>query len=246
MTVLRYPRKLEFKPDSALRHKICVHFKTRFGVKGSEWPTLQDIDKRVPDTLPKWCKVRVKHGGDAIRGSDAMPNPDTSRDSSFVRVSSVRLMHLLPTSPPDHLLVQFSQLVDRNERFPKRPVLLERQVRYGQLHSIMVCTLPVSNLLRLTPQSQKLFLLAYITPVDTSVQRAGARTWPDATEEVVSYTETRETSIIVDVSSVECVVGRVKYKINGRARWGIIDRSGDGARTTFGEDEAWDDDEDNN
>lgn len=134
--------------------------------------------------------------------------------------------------------------MDLNERFPNRPVTLVRRIRYGELHSILICNLPISNLLRLKSTSQRNFLLAHISPVDTSVQRAGEVIWPDATGEPVSYTELRPlTSIVIDLSAVECVVGRIKYDLEGRERWGIIDRSGEGARTTFGEDDAWDEDD---
>ncbi|KIO21332.1 hypothetical protein M407DRAFT_80502 [Tulasnella calospora MUT 4182] len=169
--------------------------------------------------MPKWCKVRVKNGGDAIRGSDAKLNPDKDRDSSFIR---------------------FTQLVDLNARYRNMPSTFERRVQYGQLHSVLVCELPKSNLLRL--QESKVFLLAHITPCDTSIRRGGTEIWPDATQEVVSYKDTL-TSIIVDISAVEVVVGRVKYGI-AEKRWGIIDRSGEGARTTFVDQDGWEDDYD--
>lgn len=66
--------------------------------------------------------------------------------------------------------------------------------------------------------------------------------WPDATEEVVTYKE-QSTSIIVDISVVEAAVGRVFYGTADK-KWGIVDRSGEGARTTFLDDIDWDDDDD--
>lgn len=130
--------------------------------------------------------------------------------------------------------------MDHNARYRNAPSNFETQVRYGQLHSILVCELPKSNILRLL--EPKVYLLAHITPCDTSVRRGGGEVWPDATQEVVSYKNTM-TSIIVDVSAVEVVVGRVEYGI-AEKKWGIIDRSGEGARTTFVDQEGWGDEDD--
>ena len=50
----------------------------------------------------------------------------------------------------------------------------------------------------------------------------------DATRELTTYTETTA-QVVIDLRTVECVVGRVR---RGN-EWGIIDRSGDFARTVF-------------
>lgn len=86
--MLRFPRKLAFRPDSTLRHKISVFFKTQFEEEGADWPNLSDVKTRLPEVMPKWCKIRAKEAGDHIRGSEASVNPEKERDSSFVRVST--------------------------------------------------------------------------------------------------------------------------------------------------------------
>lgn len=99
-----------------------------------------------------------------------------------------------------------------------------------------------SNTLRIP--KDRIFLLAHITPCNTSVIRNGKAVWPDGTTEVVAYKANQATtSIVVDISVIEAVVGRVFHGIVEK-KWGIIDRSGEGARTTFLDDIDWDDDDD--
>jgi len=66
----------------------------------------------------------------------------------------------------------------------------------------------------------KRLLLALLTTSSTNGQ--------DATKKVVTYVE-NTTQIVTDLQVVSCVVGRIQT----RNRWGIIDRSGDLARTEF-------------
>jgi hypothetical protein len=64
------------------------------------------------------------------------------------------------------------------------------------------------------------FLLAVITPCSTGGL--------DASQCSTSYSATT-VQIVTDLRAVQCVVGRVK----SRGSWGIIDRSGNLARTDF-------------
>ncbi|KAF8513753.1 hypothetical protein JB92DRAFT_2921698 [Gautieria morchelliformis] len=66
----------------------------------------------------------------------------------------------------------------------------------------------------------KRHLLALVMPCST-----GSR---DATKVVTTYSLTTA-PIVIDLRTVECVVGRVR---RGN-EWGIVDRSGDYARTVF-------------
>jgi hypothetical protein len=94
-----------------------------------------------------------------------------------------------------------------------------RKTYYGRLDSVLECPLSDKGFwgadLKGTTR-----LLAVITPCKTNGE--------DATQKVLSYDKTT-TQIVVDLQSVECVIGRVCT----RNRWGIIDRSGDFARTEF-------------
>lgn len=114
---------------------------------------------------------------------------------------------------------------------------MERVVRYGQLHSVLVCKLKKSNKLGLK-RAETVFLLAHITPCDTARGVGAGAVYPDATNEVVTYTQA-STDIVIDLYSVECSIGRAWHGTAGQ-KWGIIDRSGEGARTVFADDLEWD------
>jgi hypothetical protein len=79
------PHIKAFTPDKALRKKIAVYFSLVLNRKISA----QIIDKALPDVMPSWGRVRIGSGGDSIRTSSAMRNPDRERNMSFVRVSEL-------------------------------------------------------------------------------------------------------------------------------------------------------------
>lgn len=93
-----------------------------------------------------------------------------------------------------------------------------RQICYGRLDQILEFTVPDHPFWR--ELQGKLLLVATITPCVTQGK--------DATKENVLYRK-YAASVMVDLRVVEATVGRVQT----RGRWGIIDRSGDGARTIF-------------
>lgn len=86
-SVLRFPRKLAFQPEPTLRHQIAVHFVARFQEPDQYWPSLAEIKQRLPTEMSRWSKVRVRNGGDSIRGSTGALHVDRERDASYVRVS---------------------------------------------------------------------------------------------------------------------------------------------------------------
>ena len=55
------------------------------------------IKNVLPKVMPSWGKVRIAHGGDAIRSASASYNPDKERNMSFVRVNKNDL-DLLPST----------------------------------------------------------------------------------------------------------------------------------------------------
>lgn len=93
-----------------------------------------------------------------------------------------------------------------------------RTVSYGRLETVVECELDQNKIWK--SLKGKFFLLAYITPCSTDGQ--------DAVLEPTLY-NSMTTEIIVDLRSVQCVVGRIKT----REQWGIIDRSEGFARTEF-------------
>lgn len=94
-----------------------------------------------------------------------------------------------------------------------------RQVCYGRLEEIVVCSLSTIDFWGPALQGQKR-LLAHITPCATNGK--------DATSEVTSY-HAMTTSIITDLRTISAVVGRIQT----RGRWAIVDRSEQLARTVF-------------
>ena len=106
---------------------------------------------------------------------------------------------------------------------------LVRTTFYGRLDRILQCEL--DNDANWRKFKNTLFLLAVITPCSTGGQ--------DAVQGHVTYSYTTA-QIVTDLRAVQCVVGRVK----SRGCWGILDRSGNLARTEFissgGQDEAGD------
>jgi hypothetical protein len=101
-------------------------------------------------------------------------------------------------------------LVDKNARYPKRPVILEPHIFFGQLQHIFVIGLKASPALGLTEE--------------TTLILAAIRACADAKLNVENnvYYYSREGQLdIVDIECVQCLVGRVK---DGNS-WAIIDRS---------------------
>jgi hypothetical protein len=93
-----------------------------------------------------------------------------------------------------------------------------RVVFYGELLRILECRLDDQKIWKSVRKQTR--LLAVIRPCSTRNE--------DATTSVVEY-EGYTTPIVTDLQTVQCVIGRVR---RGK-KWGIIDRSGDLARTQF-------------
>lgn len=110
-------------------------------------------------------------------------------------------------------------LVDVNARHHRRSVVLEPRVFYGQLQQIFVIRLRPSRELKLDHDTT--LILAAI--------RSCADANPKGTNEVIPYYSQEGVLEIVDMSCVQCVVGRIK---DGN-EWAIIDRSHAAARPVF-------------
>lgn len=100
--------------------------------------------------------------------------------------------------------------MDKNARYPKRPVVLEPRVFFGQLQNIFVIKFGASPLRKLT-KNMTLILAAI---------RVCAK--PQVNGENGVYYYSREGHLeVVDMKCVRCLVGRVK---DGN-EWAIVDRS---------------------
>lgn len=105
----------------------------------------------------------------------------------------------------------------------------QRTVFYGELQYILDCVLSPHPSLPITQPTR--FLLALVSEAGTNGQ--------DATLETVSYNQMTYGMKFIDLRAIGSVIGRLKLKTNGpgsRDTWGIIDRSGDYARTEFTDD----------
>lgn len=91
-SILRFPRKLSFQPGNRLSKQIAAYLVSRLRPHGEGWPTIADVLGKLPKEMQRWSKVRVKHGGDAIRGSTGALETSTECDSSYVRVSEFILL----------------------------------------------------------------------------------------------------------------------------------------------------------
>jgi hypothetical protein len=109
-------------------------------------------------------------------------------------------------------------LVDKNARHANRPVILEPKVFFGQLQHIFVVSLKASPALRL--QEHTTLILAAIRACYN----------PQTKRENDIYYYSREGHLdLVDMTCVQCLVGRVK----DGPEWAIVDRSDASARPVF-------------
>ncbi len=115
---------------------------------------------------------------------------------------------------------QYEVAVDSNPRVRRKTPLI-RQICYGILYEILVCTLPTSNFLGIdTPTTHVLAL----------VSNCGVHN--DAALTQVSFSSLPETTQIVALASVSNVCGRFRYG-TASPQWAIVDRSIELARPIF-------------
>ncbi|KAF8869327.1 hypothetical protein BD779DRAFT_1398585, partial [Infundibulicybe gibba] len=139
-------------------------------------------------------KLKILDGGDLIDSCSFSRNTARGRDKSFVK---------------------YTLEVDRNARYRNRPVALEERSYYGQVNHFVVLSLPSTcPFIQANPthaaERPSSVIMAAIAPIkQPSVNELG----------MSSYTAL-EPIKIVDVSTIKCVVGRVK----DRNTWTIIER----------------------
>ena len=110
---------------------------------------------------------------------------------------------------PERYFIQYTQLVDRYARQKRRTPEFELQNFFGQLQHILVLELPSTPRLNLaTPTT---FILALIKNVKATLM------------DNVYYYKELGANEVVDLTTVQCVVGRIW----DRDEWAIVDRSND-------------------
>lgn len=122
--------------------------------------------------------------------------------------------------------------VDRNAGNAALPDDPELQVIYGQLLYVARVTLPATRKIRLGEGCD--ILLGLVRLCEDAVG--------DATKRPVWYTDGKKENLIaVNISTIQCAVGRVKVG----QRWGILDLNYGCANTTFMDDDVALDGDDN-
>ncbi|THU87004.1 hypothetical protein K435DRAFT_822023 [Dendrothele bispora CBS 962.96] len=112
----------------------------------------------------------------------------------------------------DATYLRYDMLVDLNTLHPNREENLEKQQFFGQLQNIFVVRFPPAP--ELEQQFEETYILAGIQKCHNVKYKNGMR---------MPYYKNMGGYEVVDMSCVQCVVGRIKATQN---HWAIIDRSG--------------------
>ena len=113
------------------------------------------------------------------------------------------------TQLSDHYFIQYTQLVDQYARQKRRLPEFELQNFFGQLQRILVIDIPPTPRLNIAVPTT--IILALIKNVKTTLT------------DNIYYYKVFGVDEVVDLTTVQCVVGRVW----DRDEWAIIDRSDD-------------------
>ncbi|KAI0645014.1 hypothetical protein C8Q79DRAFT_911885 [Trametes meyenii] len=148
-----------------------------------------------------------------------MPDGDTVRASMLTGAASTR----------DACFVQYEALVDLNARSRNAAIQLIPRTFYGQLQQILVIDCPpIPNS---TYSDRAPLIFAVIRTCDIS---------EDHPVLDIHYYAKESTLDVVDVTTVQCLVGRLR----DRGRWAIIDRSGSLSRALYADDGSGEEGED--
>ncbi|KAF8749010.1 hypothetical protein RHS01_10413 [Rhizoctonia solani] len=125
----------------------------------------------------------------------------------------------------DNSFVKYDLLPDRNAAFRRRDDNPMRQVQYGRLLDIYYVEYTKQD----EQNARVPYLLARIAECETGGLDAAQRGTP-----LVKYNRVL-TPVIVHLETINAVIGRVSLGSNA---WAIVDRSRDGARTQFLDDDG--------
>ncbi|KAK1216589.1 hypothetical protein PQX77_020781 [Marasmius sp. AFHP31] len=129
---------------------------------------------------------------------------------------------------------QYEYLFDRNERFRNMPIVNQQETKYGQLQHLFTLQFNASSCsaLHLDEASEGTLILAVIRSCKVKCE-------PDSDLQgldIHSYSNDGALDV-VDITTVQCLVGRVKLPDGNDEKWAIIDRSGSLARAIYEEEE---------
>jgi hypothetical protein len=139
-----------------------------------------------------------------MTGCHFVKKREDSRDASFVRVEFCHFIYMkfLTTS-----FLQYTLYVDRHARHRRKTPEFEERVFFGQLNQILL--LELSQMPQLALAEPATLILAVIHQVKATLR------------DDLYYYKDFGTDEVVNLNTVQCVVGRVK----DRGEWTIVDRS---------------------
>nr|GAT52823.1 predicted protein [Mycena chlorophos] len=160
----------------------------------------QQARATIPDELSHWGKISFLGGGDKMRCADLNRYSERhmTRDASFIK---------------------YSHEVDKNARHPRRPVVLERRIAYGQLLEILEFRADLPTITdednRITQRPADL-LLAVVRPVKlTQKNKLGTPYYQDGQFGPIE---------VVDVDDLSCLVARIPDHGSGPKKWALCER----------------------
>ncbi|KAJ1300030.1 hypothetical protein OPQ81_011150 [Rhizoctonia solani] len=197
MLVHGYPLALLLSPHSTLL-RVDRHLRRQIvRYLTTSFEILSDAAKElIPEELEQWGRLRIGNGGDEVHARGYHKLRSDGRDAAFVRY--------------ELLVDQDADLVSADER-------LEEESQYGELRHVFVLTIPLKTP-NINPSRKKnrYLLLAqiYEAPIKSNEIEG---------EKLIWYKGKLGTGKVVDVSTIQCAVGRIK----DGDRWWIVDRSAD-------------------
>ncbi|KAJ6599690.1 hypothetical protein DFH09DRAFT_1021152 [Mycena vulgaris] len=159
-----------------------------------------EVDGSIPEVISHWGRISFLGGGDLIRGTDLVHQSEhyMTRDASFIK---------------------HSHEVDKNRNHRRLPVVLQRQVAYGQLLRIIefFADIPPSESPGDEPQIQaRNLLLAVVRPVKLAKKNhLGMPYYQDGQFSPIE---------VIDVDVISCLVAHIPDHESGRRYFAIWER----------------------
>ncbi|KAJ7125549.1 hypothetical protein C8R43DRAFT_898664 [Mycena crocata] len=157
-----------------------------------------EVDGSIPQTVSHWGRISFLGGGDLIRGTDLVHLSENyiTRDASFIK---------------------YSHEVDKNRNHRRLPVVLERQVAYGQLLRIIEFFADIPPSSDDEPQVQaRNLLLAVVRPV--KLAKKNHLDMPYYQDGQFSPIE------VIDVDDISCLVARIPDHESGHRYFALWER----------------------
>ena len=183
-----------------MQNKVLACLATHFNVKKNVVQSVVKLDRPIT----QYGKVTCLEGGDFMIACDLAQETEDSWNTSFIQVE-ICLFFVYAVSY--HSFLQYIQLVDRYAHQKRRKPEFELKNFFSQLKCILVLELPSSAKLNLAAPT--MIILALIQGIKATLTNG------------IYYYKIPGIDEIVDLTTVQCVVGRIQDK----GGWAIIDQS---------------------